>query len=95
MANFQLPGEDEAVASGLLLLRDARCKAVRPFDCKNSEEIRDVNIAVEFDLFQTRQLSLTSQLRQFVHSSDIAITETDRQQILGCSTRQILFPELD
>jgi hypothetical protein len=54
-----------------------------------------VNIAVEFDLFLTCQLSLTSQLRQFVHSSDIAITETDRQQILGCSTRQILFPELD
>ena len=29
---------------------------------QNSEEIRDVNIAVEFDLFLTCQLSLTSQL---------------------------------
>ena len=95
MSRRSLPDPVDEVSVQYGGLSSRALQSAASFGLHNSEEIADMDIAVEFGFFLACQFALATQLRQLVHARDIALAKTNRHQIFGCATRQLFLSHLD
>jgi len=85
---------DEIGVQWVRLLRRT-LQSAASFGLHDSEEIADMDVAVEFGLFLGGQLPLACQLGELVHARGVAIAKANRKQVFGRTARQLLLPDLD